>query len=82
MGILSAPNIIYDPNYTTKKVLQHLKEDSSVSINTFDADTGEWKSAYWMWGKANGNHVEVKDDRGYLINMKKDKSNWLPVNSL
>ncbi|MGA1864051.1 MAG: hypothetical protein ACMUHX_03210, partial [bacterium] len=79
MAALNDPNLLQDGQFTTRKLLLQLKEDSSISIGTFDAKAGKWQTTYWMWGNPSGSEVSTDDSRGYLIDMKKDLYNWYPV---
>jgi hypothetical protein len=79
MASLNDPNLIQDGKFTTRKLLRHLEEDTSTSIQTFDAKSGKWQATYWMWGNPSGSEVPTDDSRGYLIDMKKDLYNWYPT---
>ncbi|MGA1840499.1 MAG: hypothetical protein ACMUIU_07730 [bacterium] len=70
-----------DANFTTRKMLAKMGEDSSVSIQTFEAKKGKWQATYWMWGKAAGKDTKVEDELGYVVTMKEDVDNWYPANN-
>ncbi|MGA1863570.1 MAG: hypothetical protein ACMUHX_00755 [bacterium] len=78
---MNKTDFITDTDFTTRKMLSKMGEDTSVSIQTFEAKKGKWQATYWMWGKAAGKNTKVEDELGYIVTMKEDVNNWYPSNN-
>lgn len=67
------------PGYTSYDMLKEIGASGEVeSISGFDPLTSRWGNTYWHFNKPCGDRFPVLPGRGFIISMKKEKTNWLP----